>query len=79
MGGDDTAENALISKVADLLHVSSVETRYGAFRALRTRNPGDPATKGEVLDKKFRYHVVPTTGEPLIHVSRSRVPSTRST
>jgi hypothetical protein len=60
--------------LSQLLHVSSVETRYGAFRALRTRNVGDPTTKGEVLDKKFRYHVIPTTGEPLVHVTRTRMP-----
>ena len=41
---------------------------------MRIRNPGDPTTRGEVLDKKFRYHVIPTTGEPLVHVSRSRLP-----
>jgi flagellar basal body P-ring protein FlgI len=58
----------------ELLHVPSTETRYGAFRALRTRNAADPATKGELLDKKFRYHVVPTTGEPLVHIARSRMP-----
>lgn len=65
---------AALDGLSDLLHVASVETRYGAFRALRTRNPGDPTTKGEALDKKLRYHVIPTTGEPLIHISRSRVP-----
>ena len=58
----------------DLLHAASVETRYGAFRALRTRNAADPATKGELLEQKFRYHVIPTTGEPLVHVARSRRP-----
>jgi flagellar basal body P-ring protein FlgI len=58
----------------ELLHAPSVETRYGAFRAIRTRNAADPATKGELLDKKFRYHVVPTTGEPLVHIARSRSP-----
>lgn len=58
----------------ELLHAPSIETRYGAFRALRTRNAADPATKGELLEKKFRYHVVPTTGEPLVHVARSRSP-----
>jgi hypothetical protein len=65
---------AALDGLSDLLHVPSVETRYGAFRAMRTRNPGDPTTKGEALDKKFRYHVVPTTGESLVHISRSRVP-----
>lgn len=65
---------AALDGLSDLLHVPSVETRYGAFRAMRTRNPGDPATRGEALDKKFRYHLIPTTGEPLVHISRSRVP-----
>jgi flagellar basal body P-ring protein FlgI len=65
---------AALDGLSDLLHVTSVETRYGAFRAMRTRNPGDPATRGETLDKKFRYHVIPTTGEPLVHISRSRTP-----
>ena len=57
----------------ELLHVPSVETRYGAFRAMRIRNASDPATKGELLDRKFRYHLVPTTGEPLVHIARSRL------
>jgi flagellar basal body P-ring protein FlgI len=65
---------AALDGLSDLLHVSSVETRYGAFRAMRIRNPGDPATKGETLLQKFRYHVIPTTGEPLVHVTRTRIP-----
>jgi len=58
----------------ELLHVQSIETRYGAFRALRIRNSADPATKGELLERKFRYHLVPTSGEPLVHIARSRLP-----
>ncbi len=60
----------------DLLHVSSAETRYGAFRALRARSPGDPLVQGQVLGKPlaFSYHVVGTTGEPMIHFSRARRP-----
>ena len=65
---------AALDALSDLLHVPSVETRYGAFRAMRTRNPGDPATRGEILEQKFRYHVIPTNGEPLVHISRTRVP-----
>jgi flagellar basal body P-ring protein FlgI len=65
---------AALDGLSDLLHVPSVETRYGAFRAMRIRNPGDPATRGEALDKKFRYHVIPTTGEPLVHITRTRIP-----
>jgi len=55
-----------------LMNSSSAETRYGAFRALRERNPRDPLVRGEVLGKKFRYHVVGTTGESMIHFSRTR-------
>jgi hypothetical protein len=65
---------ASLDALNELLHVQSIETRYGAFRALRTRNAADPATRGELLDKKFRYHVIPTSGEPLVHIARSRMP-----
>lgn len=63
-----------LDALTELLHVPSVETRYGAFRALRTRNPDDPTTKGELLAKKFRYHLIATTGEPLVHITRTRMP-----
>jgi flagellar basal body P-ring protein FlgI len=65
---------ASLDALNELLHVQSIETRYGAFRALRTRNAADPVTHGELLDKKFRYHVIPTSGEPLVHIARSRMP-----
>lgn len=55
-----------------LMNSPSAETRYGAFRALRERNPRDPLVRGELLDKKFRYHAVGTTEVPMIHFSRSR-------
>ncbi len=58
----------------ELLHVESVECRYGAFRAMWTRNPQDPMVRGEVLGKKFSYHVIGTTGESLVHIARSRRP-----
>lgn len=57
--------------LGELLHVASVETRYGAFRALRIRNPNDPLVKGETLFSQFSLHVVPTTGERMIHISKS--------
>jgi Flagellar P-ring protein/HEAT repeats len=74
-----------LAALSDLLHVSSAETRYGAFRALRTRTTNDPTTKGEFLAAPvanpeqtprggFRYHLVASTGEPLIHFSRSQRP-----
>ncbi|QDU29172.1 flagellar basal body P-ring protein [Anatilimnocola aggregata] len=65
-----TAYDAL----SNLLHAPSMETRYGAFRALRLYNAADPATKGELLEGKFYYHLVSTTAEPLVHVTRSKHP-----
>jgi flagellar basal body P-ring protein FlgI len=57
--------------LSELLHVSSAETRYGAFRAMRTRNPNDPMVKGEMLGGQFTLHVMATLGEPLIHISKA--------
>ena len=63
---------AAYSALSNLLHVTSAETRYGAFRALRQHNAADPTTKGELLDQKFSYHTIPTNAEPLVHIARSR-------
>ena len=54
-----------------LLHISSAETRYGAFRALSNRDANDPVIAGEELGNNFNYHVIDTTGPPMIHVTRS--------
>jgi hypothetical protein len=54
-----------------LLDVPSAETRYGAFRALWGMNEHDPLIKGEDLEGKFSYHVLNTSGPPMIHVTRS--------
>ena len=72
-----------LAALSELLHVPSAETRYGAFRALRNRTTNDPTTKGEYLAPPvadpeqtprggFRYHLVASTSEPLIHFSRSQ-------
>ena len=57
-----------------LLHVSSAETRYGAFRALTVRRSPDPLVRGEVLGGQFSFHSLPTSGPPMIHVARSKRP-----
>jgi hypothetical protein len=58
-------------ELKSLLDVPSVETRYGAFRALWAMNEHDPLVKGDELGGKFSFHVLPTVGEPMIHVTRS--------
>ncbi len=58
----------------ELLHVASAETRYGAFRALRTRNAADPLVRGEYLGGEFAYHVISSDGPPLVHLAKSQRP-----
>jgi flagellar basal body P-ring protein FlgI len=65
-------EFAASEQLRQLLVVPSVETRYGAFRALWKIDPGDPMIKGEQLGKQFSYHVLDVAGPPLVHVTRSR-------
>jgi flagellar basal body P-ring protein FlgI len=57
--------------LSQLLHVSSAETRYGAFRAMRLRNATDPLVRGESMLGQCFLHVIATTGEPLVHISRA--------
>jgi hypothetical protein len=58
----------------ELLHVPSAETRYGAFRALRTRNAADPLVRGESLGGGFAYHEISSEGTPMIHLSKLQRP-----
>lgn len=57
-----------------LMDSPSAETRYGAFRALRTSDPNEAVVRGEVLGKSFGYHVISGISEPMIHFSRARRP-----
>ena len=59
-------------QLCSLLEVPSAETRYGAFRALWTMNPLDRRVMGERLAGDFSYHVLPTKGKPMIHVTRNQ-------
>ncbi len=57
-----------------LLDSASVETRYGAFRALTARRSPDPVVRGQNMKNQFTLHVLPTSGTPMVHVARSRRP-----
>ena len=65
---DDMAAH---EELIELLEVPSSETRYGAFRALWAMNANDPLIRGENLGGQFSYHVLNTSGPPMIHVTRS--------
>jgi flagellar basal body P-ring protein FlgI len=67
---DVAAYDALV----ELLHVNSAETRYGAFRALWAMNAQDHLVRGEMLGGQFSYHVLESSGPPMVHVTRSYRP-----
>jgi flagellar basal body P-ring protein FlgI len=54
--------------------VSSAETRYGAFRALWTIDKHDECLAGENMNDEFKLHVIEAEGDPMVHLTRFRVP-----
>jgi hypothetical protein len=64
-------EAAANEALRELLDAQSVETRYGAFRALWAMDARDPLVRGEELADQFSYHVLDTKGAPMVHVTGS--------
>ena len=62
------------AELRDLLSDSNIETRYGAFRALWTRNPSDYMIQGENMANQFSYHCLNCGGTPYIHIAQSNRP-----
>lgn len=58
--------------LVEMLHVESAEVRYGAFSQLYELNDRDPVISGEMLGGEFGLHELATTGDPMVHISRSR-------
>ena len=56
-----------------LIQSESAETRYGAFRALRTRSPEHPLVYGRKF-RDFFLHSIPVESTPMVHFSRSKRP-----
>ena len=68
-----TVEDAEVNiLLRDLMNETSPETRYGAFRSLTTLDKNDPFVRGEILNKQFRLHVLPTSGPPMVHLTRHK-------
>jgi hypothetical protein len=59
-------------KLRELMSSPSVQTRYGAFQALRTLDARDPAVQGELLNDSFWLHRIHSDAPPLVHLSTSR-------
>jgi len=68
------SDYAATEQLYELLKLPSVETRYGAFRALCVMNRNDPLVRGEQLGGQFHYHILDGSAPPMIHVTRSRRP-----
>ena len=62
------------SELRKLLSEQNIETRYGAFRALWTRNPSDYMIQGENMADQFGYHCLNCGGASYVHVSQSTRP-----
>ncbi len=62
------------AELRKLLAAPENETRYGAFRALWTRNPSDYMIQGENLGNQFAYHSLNCGGTPFAHVAMSDRP-----
>ena len=62
------------SELRKLLSEQNIETRYGAFRALWTRNPSDYMIQGENMADQFSYHCLNCGGSPYVHVAESTRP-----
>ena len=65
---------AAYDQLVELLHVPSARTRYGAFRALRSRNPNDPLISRLDMEGEFHYRTVATTADSMVHVSWREIP-----
>ncbi|MBD3676550.1 MAG: flagellar basal body P-ring protein FlgI [Planctomycetaceae bacterium] len=53
-----------------LLDGDSAETRYGAFRALKSLDPHDPFVRGTRMPGGFRLHILDVEGDPMVHMTR---------
>ena len=69
-----TLESAAADGVLEsLLGEPSAETRYGAFRAIRKRNPQSPLVAGQWMSRDFKMCVVDNQSPALLHFSRADI------
>ena len=68
-----TDGDAIIA-MRELMQHESIETKYGAFRALSIASPNDPSFNTFKYEAGFSVHLIETTQEPAIHVTRRRKP-----
>ncbi len=70
-----TLESAVAeTALENLLKEPSAETRYGAFRAIRERNPQHPLVAGQWLNRGFKLSVVDNQSPALMHFAKRELP-----
>ena len=57
----------------ELMSADSLETRYGAMRALKELDPRDPFLSPIEFRDRFVVHVIDSSGEPMVHATRRRM------
>ncbi len=60
------------TRLREMLENPEKEVRYGAFRALWTRNPNDYMIQGENMANFFAYHSLNCGGPALVHLSNTK-------
>ena len=61
-----------ISDLQSLLSEESIETRYGAVRAITTVDPGHPVVAGRKLNDGCVMRLIESTAEPVVHLTKSQ-------
>jgi Flagellar P-ring protein len=62
------------SALEELLHAADAETRFGAMRALRQRDPNSSITTGMPIEKVGSILEIPSAGPPLVAISLEKYP-----
>jgi flagellar basal body P-ring protein FlgI len=63
---------AAVVELQALLNHASMETRYGAVRALSTVDPHDPSIEAYEFPGGMLLRVIDSTGAPMIHLTRRK-------
>lgn len=66
---DDVEAHLYLEK---LMSEPSLETRYGAFRAMTVLDDRAPFVAGENMNDEFKLHVLQTIGDPAIHLTHQQ-------
>lgn len=69
-----TTDADAVLAMREMLSDETLETRYGAVRALKENSPNDPSLGTTVFPNQFVLHAVDSSGPAAVHVVRYRFP-----